>query len=146
MRTRLNCSSLFENKTKCDAEYCTYSANPKATFSWFDERKSETFSCSFSPNESHLAVQASGIQIICNVSVLTTVEGIYLSRKINQDINNKVPQSSNVEEMKELGHSSSDSSKSSANLILHASSMSSVYNSSSFEFIKIISLGNFINI
>ncbi|RNA16547.1 hypothetical protein BpHYR1_026785, partial [Brachionus plicatilis] len=33
---------------------------------------------------------------------LTTVEGIYLRRKINQDINNKVPQSSTVEEIKEL--------------------------------------------
>ncbi|RNA32964.1 hypothetical protein BpHYR1_002465 [Brachionus plicatilis] len=53
-------------------------------------------------SESHLAVQASGIQIISNVSVLTTVKGIYLSGKINQDINNKVPQSSTVEEMKEL--------------------------------------------
>ncbi|RNA32942.1 Transposon Ty3-G Gag-Pol [Brachionus plicatilis] len=79
-----------ESPMNCDAEYRTYSANPKATFS-----------CDILISESHLAVQASGIQI-CNVSVLTTVEGIYLSRKINQDINNKVPQSSTVEEMKEL--------------------------------------------
>ncbi|RNA02750.1 hypothetical protein BpHYR1_021501, partial [Brachionus plicatilis] len=74
-----------ESPMNCDAEYCTYSANPKATFSWLNERKNSDILIS----ESHLAVQASGIQIICNVSVLTTVEGIYLSRKTNQDINNK---------------------------------------------------------
>ncbi|RNA28655.1 hypothetical protein BpHYR1_048764 [Brachionus plicatilis] len=48
--------------------------------------------------------------------------------------------SSNWENFVAEGHSSSDSSKSSANLILHASSVSSVSISSSSEFIKIISL------
>ena len=158
-----------ESPMNCDADYCTYSANPKAAFSWLKERKSETFSCSFSTkvitaknqfdhlfglncqiknlfcylpdsiiiwdetiyhecplykitlekfkfdvnndiliSESYLAAQASGVQVICNISVLTTVEGIYLSKKLTKDISNNVPQGSTVEKMKKLLVAESD--------------------------------------
>ena len=48
------------------------------------------------------AVQATNIEQHCNVSVLATVEGIFLGFKTNDAINNKIPQSSTIDEMKEL--------------------------------------------
>lgn len=53
-------------------------------------------------SDSNLAVQASGNELICNLSVLLTVEGIYLSVITNPEVTNKIPQSLSVEEMKEL--------------------------------------------
>lgn len=53
-------------------------------------------------SDSNLAVQASGNELICNLSILLTVEGIFLSVETNHDVTNKIPQSSTVDEMKEL--------------------------------------------
>ena len=40
------------------------------------------------------AVQATNIEEHCNVSLLATLEGIFLGFKTNDAINNKIPQSS----------------------------------------------------
>ena len=54
------------------------------------------------------AVQAVSIENHCNLTVLSTVEGFYIGLKTNKQVNKKVPQTSSIEEMKELLLADSD--------------------------------------